>query len=285
MEMRIRPALPSDAQECGRICYEAFAAVSSAHGFPPDYESIEDATEAITGLIDHPGFFGVVAERDGRLVGSNFVDERSLISGLGPLSIDPAARERQAGRALMRAVIEHAVQRRPPGMRFMQAAYNLRSMSLHTKLGFDFREPFAAMHGQPLGLELPGYDVRPATDSDVPACNELCARVHGHARAGEVADAAAYGTAKVVERQGRITGYTTGIALYAHSIAETDDDLIALLGAAADPAGPKFLVPMRNGELLRWCLAHGMRIALTMNLMTSGLYQEPRGAYLPSVLY
>jgi hypothetical protein len=42
---------------------------------------------------------------------------------------------------------------------------------------------------------------------------------------------------------------------------------------------------MRNGDLLRWCLAHNLRVVSMMNLMTIGLYQEPRGAFLASVLY
>jgi hypothetical protein len=109
--------------------------------------------------------------------------------------------------------------------------------------------------------------------------------VHGHDRGGEVRDAVAQGTASVVERHGRITGYTTGVAFFAHSIGETNDDLEALIGAAEEFAGPGFLVPMRNGDLLRWCLAHELRVVSMMNLMTIGLYQEPRGAFLASVLY
>ena len=46
-----------------------------------------------------------------------------------------------------------------------------------------------------------------------------------------------------------------------------------------------FLVPTRNGELLRWCLQHRLRLVHQMTLMTIGLYNEPTGAYLPSVLY
>jgi hypothetical protein len=109
--------------------------------------------------------------------------------------------------------------------------------------------------------------------------------VHGHDRGGEVRDGIAQGSAQVVERHGRITGYTTGVALFGHSIAETNDDLIALIGAAEEFGGPGFLVPLRNTELLRWCLAHDLRVVSMMNLMTIGLYQEPRGAFLASVLY
>jgi predicted N-acetyltransferase YhbS len=285
VQVGIRPAAADDAQECGRICHDAFAAIANYHRFPPDFPSVDAAVTALTGLIAHPGFFSVVAEQDGAVVGSNFLDERSSICGVGPITVDPHAQNRQIGRALMNAVIDRAVQQHAPGVRLLQSAYHNRSMSLYAKLGFDVREPFAVMQGKPLALELPGYAVRPATTADAQACDALCVRVHGHDRGGELRDAVAQGAAQVVERQGRITGYTTGVALFGHSIAETNDDLIALIGAAEEFSGPGFLVPMRNTELLRWCLAHQLRVVSMMNLMTIGLYQEPRGAFLASVLY
>jgi predicted N-acetyltransferase YhbS len=283
--LTIREATSADAPECGRICYEAFAAIDTYHGFPPDFPSVEVATGAVSGLIAHPRVFGVVAEEAGRLVGSNFLDERSMIHGVGPITVDPQVQNRRTGLALMNAVIERSAQQRAPGIRLLQSAFHNRSMCLYAKLGFDVQEPFAVMQGEPLAVEVPGYAVRAATDADVTACDALCMRVHGHDRGGEVRDAVAQGTARVVERHGRITGYTTGVAFFAHSIAETNDDMFALIGAAEMFAGPGFLVPMRNTELLRWCLARGLRVVMMMNLMTIGLYQEPRGAFLASVLY
>ena len=285
MDVTVRGAVPADAQECGRICYEAFATVSTSHGFPPDFPSVEAATGPIRWLIAHPDIFGVVAERDGRIVGSSFVDERSVISAIGPVSVDPAAQDRQVGRALMAAMLDRATQRRAVGVRLLQLSFHNRSLSLYAKLGFDVRESFAAMHGDPLGIALPGYAVRPATNADEAACNALCIRVHGHDRAGEVRDALADGSATVVERLGRITGYTTGITYFTHSVAETSDDLRALIGAAGQFGTPGFLVPLANTELFRWCLAHGLRVFFVLNMMTIGLYQEPAGAYLPSVGY
>ena len=41
----------------------------------------------------------------------------------------------------------------------------------------------------------------------------------------------------------------------------------------------------RNGELFRWCLGNGLRVVQPMTLMSLGLYSEPKGAFLPSVLY
>jgi len=59
----------------------------------------------------------------------------------------------------------------------------------------------------------------------------------------------------------------------------------ALIGAAESFAGPGFLVPTRNGELMRWRLDRDLRIIQTMTLMSVGLYNEPTGAWLPSILY
>lgn len=127
--------------------------------------------------------------------------------------------------------------------------------------------------------------MRPAVASDIPECNRLCFGVHGHERGGELADAIGQGVARIVERNGRITGYATPIAFFGHAVAETNGDLQSLIGAAESFPGTGVLVPTHNGELLRWCLHQGLRITQTMTLMTKGLYNEPVGAWLPSVLY
>ena len=97
--------------------------------------------------------------------------------------------------------------------------------------------------------------------------------------------AIAQGVASVVERAGRTTGYATPVAYFGHAVAETNDDLKALIGAARAFPGPGFLLPARNGEMMRWCLAEGLRVTHTMTLMTIGLFNEPERAWLPSVLY
>ncbi len=281
----LREAVPADIAECGRILYEAFATLASDHGFPPDFPSVAAATSSMRGLINNPGFYGVVAKRDGRVVGSTFLDERSTISAIGPVSVDPAAQDGKVGRTLMGAMLERAAERRAAGVRLVQISYHNRSLCLYAKLGFDVRETFAAMYGSALRLTLPGYPVRPATADDEAACNALCVRVHGHDRAGEVRHAIGKGKARVVERLGRITGYSTGISYFNHSVAETNDDLQALIGAAPRLDQPGIVVPLGNPDLFRWCLAHGLRVFFVLNMMTIGLYQEPRGAYLASVGY
>jgi hypothetical protein len=59
----------------------------------------------------------------------------------------------------------------------------------------------------------------------------------------------------------------------------------ALIASAEAFAGPGILVPTRNSQLFRWCLVNGLRVVQPMTLMTSGLYNEPTGAYLPSILF
>ena len=84
------------------------------------------------------------------------------------------------------------------------------------------------------------------------------------------------GTARVVERGGRITGYATGFGYFCHAVAENDDDVIALLGSADALIGLGFLVPSRNTTLMNWFLANRLKIVQQSTLMTMGLYNEPK---------
>jgi hypothetical protein len=211
--------------------------------------------------------------------------KRSIIAGIGPITVDPAVQNRAVGRELMQHILARVAQQHFPGTRLVQAAYHNRSLSLYTKLGFEAREPLSTMQGLPIGIQISGYRVRPATTGDLNACNKVCLRVHGHDRGGELADAIEQGTAIVVEHEGRITGYTTGVAFFGHSVGETNEELKALIGSASAFPGPGFLLPARNGELFRWCLEHGLRVVQPLTLMSVGLYNEPAGAFLPSIVY
>jgi hypothetical protein len=218
-------------------------------------------------------------------VGSNFMDERSTIAGIGPITVDPAVQNRTIGSLLMQHVLQRAARQRFPGVRLVQAAYHARTLALYTKLGFTVQEPLATLQGPPIAVQIPGYVVRPATEADIDASDEVCQRVHGHNRGGELREAIQRGSARVVEHAGRITGYTTAIAFFGHAVGETNEDVKALLGAAPEFPAPGFLVPTRNAELFRWCLEHGLRVAQANTLMSYGLYNTPMGAFLPSILY
>lgn len=283
--VQLRHATVEDADICGRICYEAFAAISSQHNFTPDFPAPEASAGLLRMLFSHSGFYCVVAQCDGRIVGSNCLDERSTIAGIGPVTVAPDVQNRSIGRLLMQSVIDRARERGFPGARLLQAAYHNRSLSLYTKLGFDPREPMSVMQGTPLKRSIEGCAVRPAGESDIEAANRVCERVHGHNRSGELRDGIGQGTALVVERHGRITGYASAFGYFGHAVGESNVDLQALIAAADGFGGPGIIVPTRNSDLFRWCLERGLQVVHPMTLMTIGLYNEPVGAYLPSVLY
>ena len=281
----VRVAKPEDAPECGRICYEAFAELNTRHGFPPDFPNPDVPTDILSRMFSHPGFYAVVAERDGKIEGSNCLDERSLIAGVGPITIEPRGQNRGVGHVLMQAVLDRATQQNFAGVRLVQAAFHNRSLSLYAKLGFRVREFLSVMQGPPIGKLPAGYEVRPAAYLDVDACNRLCQSVHGHDRAGELVDAIKEGTAVVAEHAGRTTAYATALAFFGHAVGESNSDLQALIASAQAFLGPGILVPTRNNTLFRWCLENGLKVVEPMTLMTLGLYSEPTGAYLPSILY
>jgi predicted N-acetyltransferase YhbS len=285
MDLNLRRGVPADAAECGRICFEAFKSIAERHNFPPDFPSPDVASGLMALLIAHPHFYSIVAELDGRIVGSNFLDERSKVGGVGPITVDPSAQTRGIGRRLMENVLARSRERGLEGVRLVQAGYNNQSLCLYTKLGFRTREPLSLVTGSPPRVRLSGYKVRSASKEDIDACNWLCRTVHGHDRAGELEDAVREKTALIVERLGRVTGYATSIGFFSYAVSETNEDMMALIGAAESITGPGILVPTRNHALFSWCLKNGLQLNQQMTLMSIGMYCEPAGVYMPSVIY
>jgi GNAT superfamily N-acetyltransferase len=281
----VRRARPEDATICGQICYDAFESLNQRHGFPCDFPAPEAATSLLSMMFSHPGFYCVVVETEGRIAGSNCLDERCSIAGVGPITIDPQLQDHGIGRKLMQAVLDRAREGGAAGVRLVQAAFHNRSLSLYARLGFDVREPLSCMQGRPVQRSVPGCVVRTAQAADVNACNALSRRVHGFDRGRNLAEAVEHGTALVVERDGHLTGYASSLAFFGHAAAETNADLQALIASADSFGGPGILVPSRNNILFRWCLANGLRVVEPMTLMTVGLYKEPSGAWLPSILF
>jgi len=281
----IRNATVADVEACARICYDAFTAINKEYNFPPDFPSVQVAQEVMKFMFSHPKFYCVVAEQDGKVIGSNCLDERTAVAGVGPITVDPTAQNSGAGRQLMLAVMERAAAQKFASTRLVQAAFHSRSMSLYAKLGFDVKEPLVVLQGPKIGNIPAGYSVRKATGADLNACDGLCRRIHGHDRSNEMADAIAFGSATLVERDGRLTGCTSIIGFFGFAVAESNSDLQALIAAAEMFAGPGFLLPTRNTELFRWCLRNGLRVVEPMTLMSLGLYNEPAGPFMPSISF
>lgn len=285
MSINLRPGRPDDAEVLGRICYEAFKKISEHHNFPPDFPSAEAGIGLVSMLLSRPDIYSVVAETEGKIAGSNFVWLGDDVAGIGPITIDPELQNSSIGRRLMVDVIRQAEEQGSLSIRLVQGAFHNRSLALYTKLGFNTVEPLSVIKGAPINAKIEGFKVRPMTSEDVAAADGISKAIHGISRKNEIAGSVEHGTGRVVENGGRITGYSTVVGFFGHAVGETNNELKALIGAAEEFAGPGFLLPTRNSELMRWCFEHGLKVVQPMTLMSRGVYQEPRGAFLPSVLY
>lgn len=285
MSLKLRTGKPEDAEIAGTICYEAFKNIAEKHNFPPDFPNAEVGIGLISMLLNRPDVYSVVAESDGEVVGSNFLWEGNQVSGVGPITINPQVQNSSIGRKLMEDVIRRSDEKGFLSVRLVQAAYHNRSLALYTKLGFNPVEPLSVMNGGALKIKIEGIEVRAMTENDVAECDDLTFRIHGHTRHQDLLDGIAQNNAFIAVRGGRITGYTTSLSFFGHTVGENNEDLKALIGAAESFPGSGFLLPTRNAEVLRWCLENGLKIIQPLTLMSRGLYQEPRGAFVPSILF
>lgn len=279
----------ADIADVAGLVYEAFATIHDHYHFARDFPSLAAAEQMTSALATHPSIWGVVAECDGQIVGSNFLDERGPIRGLGPITVHPGAQGRGVGRRLMQAALERA--RGAAGVRLFQDSFNVASLSLYASLGFEVKEPAVVMSGRPRSGPPSGTEVRPLEEADVARCEALCLSVHAFERTHELRDALATDVLSpfVAIRDGRVTAYATTLTFFpaAYAVAETDDDMRALiLGAmAATEAPASFLLPTRQAGLFGWCLDEGLRVVKPMTYMTIGDYREPTGCWIPSVCY
>jgi GNAT superfamily N-acetyltransferase len=291
--LTVRRIRESDVLECGRIGFAAHKSLSDRYGYPPEQPSVDFSIGLIRMKLNDPNAWGAVAEsgRDHRVAGSVFLNTfpNCPVAVIGPLTVSPSS-EGGVGRGLLLAALEEANGRGFEQVRLVQSPSHPRSLALYSKLGFDLREPLALVGGAPIAARSGDGNsdprsVRLAGRDDLASCDRLCARIHGFERQFELSQAIRQRVATVVERRGRIVGYAAGVGFIGHAVAETTEDLEALVGSATSFQGPGFFVPLRNGKLLRWLLGAGLKVVWPANLMTLGKYSEPAGAFLPSIAF
>lgn len=284
MSIEIVPVVPQHVPELASICYEAFGRLQDRHGVERDFDSVHTA-EMVVGLFaGRPDFAGFAALSGGKLVGSNFISFSDPVAGVGPITVHPDVQAAGVGRALMRAVLDEAGRRGVSMVRLQQEAINTASLSLYTKLGFDWREACALMRCAP--AERDDQRIAPVTEGDLPEIDRLSSRHYHHTRRGEVEGFLKIGLPGVLmRRDGRTVGYYFA-SFIGHGFAETADDLAALIGQCARIAPPHFhkvLIPLSQHALHRNMLATGGRTVKLFNYMTVGEYRTPLGAWVPSI--
>jgi predicted N-acetyltransferase YhbS len=287
--VELRAMAPGDAHDVAEIVYTAFADIHDRHQFPRDFPTRGAAVQLVESFIAHPSIWGVVAVREGRVVGSNFLDERGPVRGVGPITVDPGVQGGRVGRGLMDAVIERGVG--ADGIRLLQDSFNVRSLALYASLGFRVTDPVALMSGRPQPHIPRGYEVRPMTQSDLEEAAALHIEANGFERTRELGDALRTPGFEpfVAVRDGDIVAYATTLTFFpaAHAIATSTQAMAALVTGVIESsdAPASFLLPTRQHQLFRWALEAGLRVVKPMTYLVLGRSHQPQGAWIPSVLY
>jgi GNAT superfamily N-acetyltransferase len=285
MAIRLVPAEPQHVSELGSICFESFREIHDRACVTRDFPTVDIARQVLGMLVQRDDFYSVSALDDGRLVGSNFLSLMDPVAGVGPITVDPSAQSQGIGRTLMQDVIDYAHRNNIEQVRLMQDSFNVASLSLYASLGFNVKLPVAFMQAAPLAEA--DNSVRPITEPDLPAIEELSERIYKNSRRNEVAAAAPYGFAALLrERQGRITGYLLP-GIFGHGVAETEEDALTLIGESARRLPPeiaRFFCPLTESSFYREALRAGCRVIKVMNYMALGPYEQPEEVWMPSVL-
>ena len=175
---------------------------------------------------------------EGRIVGSNFIDERipHLRSRPDPRRSD--AQNRGIGRAVDAGRHRSRTRREAAGVRLLQAGFHNRSLCLYSLARLQDARTHVDPPGQAARSEIrrlrraPRYAGRPCRlQPDLPPGPWLRPRRRIARR-----DRPQGRTGRRPPRPHR--GYTTGISFFAHTVAETNHGLMALIGAAPNSADP-----------------------------------------------
>jgi predicted N-acetyltransferase YhbS len=282
---KVRSIVLEDAPIVGEIMTVAFNDVFQRHGFPPPFPSVEAGRQLTALYAVYSETQGFVAERNGRIVGSAFLNVRGDKAGIGPVTVDPRAQGSGAGRALMHRLLEES--RHCSSVRLTQDAFNNVSFSLYSKLGFVPRDVLAALAAEdPQPQPVPDAGkVRPVTAADLDEVAALDTRVTGLARRGDLGLLLGLGSHLVCQRGDRIVGYLCrvpleGVDYLGPAAAEEPDDLKGLLYHAAQIPGPRAArigLYASQPELVHYAMESGYTVFSLGTYMVRGDWEPPNG--------
>ena len=151
MSSRIRPIEQNDVEKLRQDWIRNTQSHFFRSWLPSEQPSEEFGIGLIRRLLGNPNSWGVLAERQGKTLGSIFLHTfpPSPVAVIGPLAVHPSA-EGGVGRMLMDAALTQARKQNHDQIRLVQSPSHIRSFVLYTKSGFTLREPLFLMEGQPL---------------------------------------------------------------------------------------------------------------------------------------
>lgn len=143
--MKIRPALPTDAEAIGRIRVDAWRAAYPSH-MPPEYLASLDPKANLDGLREtlmspEPPFVLSVAEYDHEVVAFSMSGHPRYQAEPGTfelwaLNVDPNCWRKGVGRRLVQEVLKSARRSKPSRVELWCINGNLAAASLYESCGF-----------------------------------------------------------------------------------------------------------------------------------------------------
>lgn len=298
----IRRLQADDVPEAARVCYEAFTTFNASVSLPPDFPPLEVANipEALLsqGLLE--GFEGFVAVNEqGAIVGSNLVELRDEVAGIGPISVSTEAAGKGVGRMLMQAVMQAAQRKGMEVVRLHQIANNTASFSLYLGCGFDPSATCGHYEGVCVASMPAGLHFATLAEEHVDACDRLHKLVCGLHRRNDILAMVSHPAPSgvVLDSQGTVVAYSTGAFLSGHSVATSFEAFQALtvgistkieeLRAAGMPLPPcTFYVPHTYPQAMRWLAKNGFKLIRQVVQMGYGTHEQPvTGLYMPAMQY
>jgi predicted N-acetyltransferase YhbS len=281
----VRPIVLEDAPIVGEIMACAFNDVFQRHGFPPPFPSIEAGRHLAALYTVYSETQGFVAERNGRIVGSGFVNVRGDKAGIGPVTVDPKAQGSGTGRAIMYRLLEESGG--CSSVRLTQDAFNNVSFSLYSKLGFvprDVVSALAAQEPRPQAVANAGK-VRLMTGADLGEVAALDTRVTGLARRCDFDLLLGFGPHLLYEHADRIVGYLCRMSIgdvdyLGPAAAAQPDDLKGLLYHVAQMTGrraARIVLHASQPEIVQYAIDSGYAVVNLSTYMVRGDWQPPNG--------
>ena len=287
MTVTIRHMLTEDIPRVGAVMVAAFNEVFRRHGYPEPFPSPAAGTSIAQGYARLEPNECFTALQDGQIVGSGFIHLRGDTAGIGPITVDPSAQAKGAGRALMQAVIEAGGA--CPSLRLVQDAFNVVSFPLYSTLGFEARGTIASLVGQHIQADVPGeVEIREWGTEDIEHLATLDTRLTGIAREQDIRFFHAQPPHIAALVQGQLVGYlcflrTEAGTFFGPAAATQPSVLRALILSGAQREREKALrmrFPTRHAALLRELLAAGFRVETLQTYMVRGTWRQPDGAEL-----
>mmetsp|Transcript_28734 Transcript_28734/g.66288 ORF Transcript_28734/g.66288 Transcript_28734/m.66288 type:complete len:307 (-) Transcript_28734:53-973(-) len=302
--LTVRPMTPEDIPIAAKICLDAFVAINSRIGLPSEFALDFEAEDIFTHALDTGNYDAFVAvDPSGEIVGSNIISVCDDVCGIGPITVKPDTQSSGVGRLLMQTVMAAAERRGKTTVRLLQIAANIGSYCLYVNMGFDPTGTVVHYEGRCTSPAPQGFSFKPITKDTLDACIQLHKTVCGYDRAVAIMDAAGQTVNPVgcvLDTQGQVVAYTTGLHLEGHTVAIGEAALRAIivniseLVEAARMAGkplapPAIHAPHAYPGLCRWLSSCGFRGIRQLVQMGYGPLAasiiRPGEFYCPSISY